>query len=173
MAFRTLLDLFPAAKREYLEILSETVFKKFENKLVLVHFLAQCAHETGGFKWFQEFGGPKYCAKYDKRKDLGNYQVGDGYKFRGRGLLMLTGRANYKYYGKRLGRDLIKEPDWAATPEGSVATAISYWDNFPSLTSFALIDNIKGVTKIINGGTNGLADRNQYLEKFKNAFIQV
>lgn len=149
--------------------------------LRVAHFLAQCAHETGGFRHFVELGsGDKngdglddYLLKYDKRTDLGNTpQVdGDGQKYRGRGIFQLTGRANYERYGKRIGIDLVNEPKRAAEPEVAVLTACLYWSD-RKLNEFADADDVKTITKKINGGYNGLDDRIKYLNKLKKLLSQ-
>ena len=75
--------------------------------LRLAHFFSQIAHESGGFKYLAELGGKSYFDKYEGRKDLGNTQKGDGYKFKGRGYIQVTGRANYSEISKDLKIDFI------------------------------------------------------------------
>ena len=130
------------------------------------HFLAQAAHETGGFRTLEEYGGPAYFARYDGRKDLGNLQPGDGARFHGRGIFQLTGRANYQAYGRRLGMDLIGQPALAASPAGSVRIAVAYWQA-KGLNGWADRDDVVEITRRINGGRNGLADRRRYLAAAK------
>jgi putative chitinase len=69
-------------------------------RLRLCHFLAQAAHETDGFRTLEEYGGPAYFIRYEGRRDLGNTQAGDGVRYHGRGILQLTGRANYHRFGQ-------------------------------------------------------------------------
>jgi putative chitinase len=126
------------------------------------HFLAQAAHETGGFRTLEEYGGPSYFARYDGRKDLGNLQPGDGARFHGRGIFQLTGRVNYQAYGKRLGIDLVNNPALAASPTVSVRIAVAYW-KAKGLNVWADRDDVVEITRRINGGRNGLADRRRYL----------
>lgn len=135
--------------------------------LRLAHFLAQAAHETMLFRYFVELGGPSYCAKYDGRRDLGNTQPGDGYRFRGRGIFQLTGRANYQSYGKLLGLDLIAHPEKAADPETSVLIACAYWRS-RRLNALADRDDVRGITRKINGGANGLDDRIEHADRMKH-----
>jgi putative chitinase len=131
--------------------------------LRLAHFLAQAIHESGGFFYMFELWGPTAAQKrYEGRKDLGNVVTGDGYKYRGRGIFQLTGRANYAQMSKILQMNLIDNPDLVASPEVAVLTALEYWDS-RGLNKVADTDDVLKVTKIINGGTNGLEDRKKYL----------
>jgi putative chitinase len=132
----------------------------------LEHFMAQLAHESGGFKHLTELGGRKYFDRYEGRKDLGNTQSGDGYKYRGRGFIQLTGRANYTEMSKKLGVDLVNNPELASTPEIATQIAAEFWRS-RGLDKLAQEDNIRGITKRINGGYNGLADRKRWLSKIR------
>ena len=139
---------------------------KVTTKLRIAHFWAQMAHETGGFRWFAELGGKSYFSKYDGRRDLGNTQPGDGYRFKGRGIINLTGRHNYSEFGKKIGVDLLKNPEKAAEPAIAILVALEYWTD-RDLNKYADADNLKRITKRINGGFNGLRDRENYLKKIK------
>jgi putative chitinase len=101
---------------------------------------------------------------YEGRKDLGNIQPGDGKRFKGRGLIQLTGRSNYEQYSKDRGIDFIKNPELIATdPNNCVDVAGWYW-NSRNLNKYADQDNVRKITKRINGGYNGLEDRIKKLE---------
>lgn len=128
------------------------------------HFLAQMAHESVGFKYLHELGGRKYFQRYEGRTDLGNVKPGDGYKYRGRGIIQLTGRTNYAVYGKKLGLDLINDPDLASRADIALKIALQYW-NDKKLNNFADANDIKTITKRINGGYNGLQDRINWYTK--------
>lgn len=132
------------------------------------HFLAQAAHETAGFRTLEEYGGPSYWKRYEGRKDLGNVKSGDGVLYHGRGIFQLTGRANYEAYGRKLGLDLVARPERASDPEISTRIAVAYWEA-KGLGAWALRDDIQQVTRKINGGLNGLADRTRYLAAAKKA----
>lgn len=140
------------------------------NALRLAHFLAQAAHETAKFQYFVELGGPSYCSRYEGRADLGNCQLGDGYRYRGRGIFQLTGRANYQSYGKLLGLDLLTHPEKAADPEVSLLIACAYWRS-RKINAAADKDDCARVTKLINGGRNGLAEREAYTARLKGLLI--
>ncbi len=127
-------------------------------------FLAQLAHESGGFRWDHELGNRAYFSRYDGRKDLGNSQPGDGYRFRGRGWIQLTGRSNYNTYGKKLGIDLMNNPDLATTKDVAAKIACQYWVDH-NCNALADSGNFIAITKKINGGTNGLKDRQAWLAK--------
>lgn len=121
-------------------------------------FLAQIAHESDGFKTTTEYASGR---EYNNRKDLGNGPT-DGPKFKGRGLIQLTGRYNYEKYGDELGVDFIKNPSLASQFPYAALTAAQYWKN-NNLNSLADRGDINGITRRINGGFNGLSDRKRYL----------
>ena len=136
----------------------------YTNKKERAMFLAQMAHESGNFRYDEEIWGPTSAQKgYEGRSDLGNNQPGDGYKYRGRGYIQLTGRANYRQYGKLLGVDLENNPDLAKAPNIAARVAIEYWKKRVNRTA-AQKGDVKTVTYNINGGYNGLTDR---IEKYK------
>lgn len=135
-------------------------------------FLANVQHETGNYQWFTELGGDSYFSRYDGRKDLGNTQPGDGAKYKGRGLIHLTGRANYADIGNRMGVDLIKYPQLLEDdPKMAVASAIAWWERqkeqFPKFREAIENDNIVAVNKGVNGGNNGMQERIAYYNEFK------
>jgi len=133
----------------------------------LAQFMAQMAHESGNFKHLQEIWGPTTAQqRYEGRKDLGNVQKGDGYKFRGRGYVQLTGRANYRSFGAQIGVDLENNPDLASQPDVAAKLAIAYW-NTRVKSRVKDFENTRAVTRIINGGFNGLSDREAKFKKYK------
>ena len=134
--------------------------------LRLAHFLGQAAHETGNFNFLTELGNSSYFKKYDGRADLGNVKPGDGKKFKGRGIFQTTGRANYEQAGKALGLNTLEHPELLAEPENAVRSAVLYWKT-RGINLFADQDRIRDVTRKINGGFNGLAEREELTEKFK------
>ena len=131
--------------------------------LRVCHFIAQCAHESDSFRTLEEYASG---AAYEGRRDLGNTQPGDGRRYKGRGIIQLTGRANYREAGKRLGYDLENDHLLALKPEISVLTALDYWKT-RNLNQWADKDDITTVTRRINGGLNGFEDRKKYLERAK------
>jgi len=141
-----------------------------DTRLRLCHFLAQAAHESDGFRTLEEYGGAAYFARYEGRRDLGNTRSGDGARFHGRGIFQLTGRANYRRYGVLLGYDLEAAPDLAMQPEISLAIAFAYWRE-RGLNASADADDVVGVTKLINGGRNGLAERTRLLAVAKGIWL--
>jgi len=134
-------------------------------------FVAQLAHESGEFRWMEEIWGPtpaqrRYEPQTDLAKRLGNTAPGDGKRFKGRGPIQLTGRANYSRFGGLLGLDLVSAPEQAATPTVGFRTAALYWAN-RGLNELADAWNFREITRRINGGYNGLADRQKYFERAK------
>jgi putative chitinase len=170
--YEDLCALAPRAKKELLKKLANAApdtlpMYGINTALREAHFWAQAAHETGGFKYMFEIWGPTPVqTKYEGRKDLGNTEAGDGFKYRGRGIFQLTGRANYKKYGDLLQLDLVGNPDLAAEPETALRIACEYWRS-RKINDCADKDDIVSVTKKINGGTNGIADRRTCLSVAK------
>ena len=131
------------------------------------HFIAQMGHESGGLRWLEEIHDG---SNYEGRKDLGNTAPGDGRRFKGRGIVQLTGRYNYGRFGKWAhGNGLVNSPTFfvdnpaqVASPRWAFLVAAWYWSaERPNLNAQADADNLDAVTRSINGGTNGLADRRQ------------
>jgi predicted chitinase len=124
-------------------------------------FLAQLAHESGEFRYMEEIASG---AAYEGRRDLGNTQPGDGVRFKGRGPIQLTGRANYRAAGQALGIDLEHNPARAADPDVAFRTAAWYWGN-RNLNSYADQGNFDAITYRVNGGYNGKASRDAYYQR--------
>ena len=168
----------PAAKRsEYLPHLNHAMsFHQINTPLRASAFLAQIAHESGEFRYMEEIWGSQPTAaqaRYEPPSPLatklGNTEKGDGYRFRGRGPIQLTGRANHKKYGDLLGVDFVSDPDLAAKPEWAFQTAALYW-KLNGCNELADVRDFVGITRKINGGTTGLADREHYYGMAKAAF---
>jgi putative chitinase len=117
--------------------------------------VAQWAHESDRFKTSQEYASG---SAYEGRKDLGNTQRGDGVRFKGRGRIMVTGRANYAAMAKALGLDLLGKPELLAQSPHSELASGQWWKDH-DCNSFCDRDDFVGLTRRINGGVNGLADR--------------
>ena len=134
-------------------------------------FIAQLAHESGELNFMEEIWGPtaaqkRYEPPSDLAKTLGNTQPGDGKRYKGRGPIQLTGRANYQKFGDLLGVDLVGQPDLAAAPEVAFKTAGLYWKR-KGLNELADADNFTEITRRINGGQNGAAERVRFYERAK------
>lgn len=134
-----------------------------DSPLRLAHFMAQLSHESGGFRYMEEIASG---AAYEGRKDLGNVMPGDGKRYKGRGPIQLTGRANYRDCGRDLGFDFESHPEIVAMPSIGLRVACWYWTE-KKLNGLADADDVEAVTRRINGGLNGLADRKAYLTKAK------
>lgn len=138
-----------------------------DNPLRLIHFLAQLGHESGGLRYMAEIWGPTPAQlRYEGRADLGNTQPGDGRRFAGRGPIQITGRANYRATGQRLGIDLERHPYLAEVPSIGLWVALDYWQS-RGLSAAADRDDLLAVTRSINGGTNGLEDRRAWLARVR------
>lgn len=181
--------IMPAAKQEnidkYCDGLNAALTKySINTPLRICHFVAQVAQESGSFRYNEEIWpnptldahgvatkGSSWQLRYENNAGLGNTQPGDGYRFRGRGLIQLTGRANYAKYGSFLKRDLTSgnNPDLVAQPDLAVDAASWFWDTH-GLNAYADKDDVLSITKRINGGTLGLDERKAFLASAKKAF---
>ena len=159
-------------------------------------FLAQCCHESGHFravsenlnykadsltrvfpKYFRDVDPNDYAKQPEKianrvyggRMGNGDEESGDGYRFRGRGLIQLTGKSNYIACSEDLEVDLIENPDYLITPEGAARSAAWFW-SANDLNKYADSDDIVGCTKRVNGGTIGLEERTELYDEAKALF---
>ena len=163
-------------------------------------FIAQCAHESGSFcrvtenlnyspeglvkifgKYFPTIESTKGYARlpdkiankvYANRMGNGPESSGDGWKYRGRGLIQLTGKSNYLKCGPSMGLDLTATPEYLETVAGAVKSAYWFWST-NGLNSFADADDIKGMTKKINGGYIGLEERQHLYDVAKKVLITI
>ena len=159
-------------------------------------FLAQMDHESGGFgrltenlnyskKGLRKTFGKYYKTDAQAARDarnperianrvyggrMGNTAKGDGWKYRGRGFIQLTGKANYEAFYKDSGIDVVSNPDLAARPDIAAQIAVWYWNK---KVKSKVPGGVKAVTKAINGGTNGLQDRIEKTEKYSNLVKQA
>lgn len=189
--------LCPKTKKTVLEGYVEPLntvaeyYEMFENPRRVAGFLAQIAHESGGFNFVKENlnysadGLRKIFSKYFPNDDIakqyarqpekianrvyanrmsnGPEESGDGYRFCGRGLIQLTGRANYTKFAEDLGMSIEDTIAYLETPNGAVASAGWFWDN-NKLNQYCDSNDFITLTKRINGGTIGLADRQHHFE---------
>jgi putative chitinase len=192
-----ILEEFPNAKPELVDALcnSLSLLEEYEinTPLRLAHFLAQCSHESGGFraveenlnyraetlgkvfpKYFKDKNPDDYSKKpekianlvYSNRMGNGAPESGDGYRYRGRGLIQLTGKSNYERFAKDLEISLEETVKLVSTPAGAIESAAWFWYS-NGLNELADTDDVTKVTKRINGGTIGLAERETHTESFK------
>lgn len=154
--------------QKYLPHLNELMPRyEINTPLRAAHFIAQLAHECGSFRYVEEIASG---AAYEGRADLGNVKPGDGVKFKGRGLIQLTGRTNYTKFSDYTGHDFINRPADLTQPNFAVESACWFWKT-RGLNELADKDDVRAVTKRINGGYNGLADRESYLVRAKCEII--
>lgn len=128
-------------------------------------FIAQIAHESGELRYVEEIASG---SAYEGRKDLGNTQPGDGMKYKGRGLIQITGRNNYLECGKALGVDLVTQPELLETNDLACRSAAWFWASH-GLNDLADKGDFERITKRINGGLNGYQERLAYHARAKMA----
>lgn len=144
---------------------------QINTRLRMAAFIAQVGHESGQFRYVKELGGDQYLSKYDTgtlAKRLGNTPEadGDGQKYRGRGLIQITGRDNYLACSKALFGDnrLLSTPELLEQAEWACKSAAWFW-NSRNLNALADAGDFVGVTRRINGGTNGLTERQEFYQR--------
>jgi putative chitinase len=130
------------------------------------HFIAQCAHESDHFRTTREYASGK---AYEGRKDLGNTQKGDGERYRGRGLIQLTGRANYARADAELREPYVAHPELVEVFPAAAIVSGWFWKTH-GLNNHADRDDPRAVCKVVNGGYNGLDSRLAALKDCKKAF---
>lgn len=137
-----------------------------DTPLRLAHFLAQLGHESGELRYTEELASG---LAYEGRADLGNSEQGDGPRYKGRGLIQLTGRANYTAFSKYIGVDYVAHPERLKEPTPAVVVACWFWCS-RNLNKYADADDLRGVTRRVNGGYNGLGSRADFLARAKKVF---
>lgn len=130
------------------------------------HFLAQIGHESGELRFREEIASG---AAYEGRTDLGNVNSGDGRRFKGRGLIQLTGRANYREYARSINREteIMNDPEQIASQTDLCVDVAGWYWTRRKLSALADVDDLTTITKRINGGLNGLEDRRRLLVRAK------
>ena len=139
----------------------------------LRHFISQCSYESECGKWTQELGETSNCLHYDGRTDLGNIQPGDACKFKGAGYFKLTGRYNYQKFANYMGdQNIMSGVSYVAV--NYPWTSAGYWWYSNDMNSFC--DNgatVEQITRKVNGGINGLNERQKYYEKACRIFYNI
>ena len=167
---------------------------KIDTAVKLAHFLAQCGHESGGFRVVNEnlnysakglqgifkkyFPTPVLAEQYQRKPEKianrvyasrmgnGDEASGEGFKYRGRGYIQLTGKQNYTAFGKAIGVDIAANPDLVATKYPLLSAAWFFSKNCLSKCKDASDASVLAVTKCVNGGTIGLADRQKHFKEY-------
>jgi putative chitinase len=168
---QSIMPAVPAKRRDALLPFLQAGMTEFaiEAPARIAAFLAQLAHESGQFRFMEEIWGPtpaqrRYEPVSTLATNLGNSEVGDGKRFKGRGPIQITGRANYRRFGDLLGTDLVADPARAALPELAFRIAGLFWSKkgLNELADRATPDAFREITRRINGGFNGLEDRQKF-----------
>lgn len=150
----------PRAARFHAGLVQAMAKYEIGTTLRQAHFLAQVGHETGRLRWTEELADGK---SYEGRGDLGNTEPGDGPRFKGRGLIQLTGRKNYQDFAKACAVDIMSNPRMLATDHVLAADCAGWFWSTRGLNGLADKDDVRGITRKINGGENGLAERKAIL----------
>lgn len=165
IAEHELLRIMPYAKNRvaaFLAPLNDAMYEfSIDTPKREAHFLAQIAHESGELRYVRELASGE---AYEGRKDLGNVETGDGVRFKGRGLIQVTGRANYQKCGDALGLDLLLSPELLEEPANACRSAGWFWKS-RGLNELADKGDASSITRRINGGLNGYASRLEYLNR--------
>lgn len=141
------------------------IYGILDNALRLVHFMGQCGHESGSFRYMEEIASGE---AYEGRADLGNTQPGDGKRFKGRGPIQETGRGNYRRDGRTLGIDIERHPEIVAFPSIGLLVGCLFWQRM-GLNAWADQDNGIACGRAINRG-NARSDKPANHEAERIAF---
>jgi putative chitinase len=179
---RALMDIMPKLTEQQAEeylphILAAADKCGIDNIDRMAAWLAQIAHESGELRYWEEIWGPtrqqlRYEPGSKLAQKLGNTQKGDGFRYRGRGPIQLTGRHNYSRYGNLLKLDLVSRPDQVATPEAGFLVAGTFW-LLNGLNELADKRLFQQITKRVNGGLTGLASRSKYYKRALRALKEA
>lgn len=168
---QSIMPALPAKRREAFAPFLQAAMTEFaiESPSRAAAFLAQLAHESGQFRFMEEIWGPtpaqrRYEPVSTLAANLGNTDSGDGKRFKGRGPIQITGRANYRRFGDLLGTDLVADPARAALPELAFRIAGLFWSKkgLNELADRGTPEAFREITRRINGGFNGLEDRQKF-----------
>ncbi len=201
ITIENLKHLAPNVRQVYVEAFqnADSIFAGYrinDSGLRLSHFMAQILHESGGLTIFLEnlnYSAPRMMVVWKKRFPtlasalpfehqpeklankvyggrMGNVNEGDGWKYRGRGIMQITGKESYQEMGNRLGIDLVGHPELAISAEWCLKIACEEWKE-KGCNALADQDDIVAITKKINGGITGLAQRREWLTKTKHLFM--
>lgn len=154
-----------ARAEKYLPGIQKAQQSLLTTQIRLSYFLGQILHESGEFRYVEELASGK---AYEGRIDLGNTHPGDGVRYKGRGLIQITGRYAYDMCGKALGLDLIDHPELLEQPEAAVSSAVWFW-HVHDLNTLADHHNYAAITRRINGGMNGWQNRLYYAQAAEKA----
>lgn len=160
-----LLEIMPNAKKRAPDFVNplNNAMQEFNinNPARKAAFLAQVAHESGELRYVREIASG---AAYEGRDDLGNTEEGDGVRYKGRGLIQISGRANYEKCGEYLNIDCLDDPQLLEHPDWATKSAAWFWKTH-GLNDLADKGDFLRITKRINGGTNGLKERMAYYKR--------
>jgi putative chitinase len=164
-----LLQILPNACRQagvFVPVLNTAMSKYgIVNRLRIAAFIAQVGHESGQLRYVREIWGPTaQQSGYEGRADLGNTVPGDGSKYRGRGLIQITGRTNYVACGEALALDLVNQPTLLEQPQYATMSAAWFWST-RGLNTLADQGQFVKITRLINGGLTGQDDRQALYDK--------
>jgi len=163
-----IMPLARARVEKFIDPINKTLVEFDVNNLLReAAFIAQIAHESGELLYVRELASGD---AYENRKDLGNDQPGDGVRYKGRGLIQVTGKANYRVCGVALGADFVADPLLLEQPEYAARSAGWFWKSH-GMNELADKGDFLRITKVINGGTNGYDKRLAYYERAKGVFV--
>ena len=156
-AFKSMFNSISATRADalYPYFLSAMAYAEINTCRRAAAFMAQIAHESGGLQYFEELASG---AAYEGRSNLGNTQPGDGKRYKGRGPIQLTGRANYTAAARDLGLDVVNNPESVCFPSVGFKTTAWFWKR-NKLNVHCDSEDFRELTRRINGGYNGLDDR--------------